>query len=185
MARVFPTGPRWQAPRDPAHGQVRCGKVVLPQHHPRGPQQPQKHLEPPVWRVGALIGQSVWSCAHPFYTPLPHSNKAVVFELLYLIYHEGKTEEEALAALDAQLVNGTLKTPTVAGLAYHLREKGAVSTPERKSTVDHILLSLIRYDGLSCTTMLPVPTDGDVPITWFPYRFTANSAPSHCLASVA
>lgn len=69
----------------------------------------------------------------------------MVFEILYQIYHEGKSEDDALASLDALLTNGTLKTPTVAGLALHLRERGVVSCPDKKAAVDHILLSLIGY----------------------------------------
>lgn len=65
--------------------------------------------------------------------------------MLYQIYHEGITEDDALAALDKLLTNGTLKTPTVAGLAFHLRERGVVSCPDKKAAVDHILLTLIRY----------------------------------------
>lgn len=80
-----------------------------------------------------------------FYLCTSCRNKAVVFEVLYQIYHEGKTEDEALASLDALLASGSLKTPTVAGLAFHLRERGVVSCPDKKAAVDHILLTLIRY----------------------------------------
>lgn len=68
----------------------------------------------------------------------------MVFEVLYQIYHEDKTEHDALASLDAMIANGKLKTPTVAGLAFHLRERGVVSCPNKKAAVDHILLTLIR-----------------------------------------